>query len=90
MQIYVTIPDIGLSTPGRQLRAFTKIRNLDPGHSKRITLRMDKYAISFWDTEKQCWRASMGRYGIFVGKSSEDIVLEDSFVLKKEITWKGL
>lgn len=90
VQLYVSLPDIGLSTPGLQLRAFEKVHDLAPGSSKQVTLRLDKYAVSFWDTEKQSWHAKAGRYGILIGRSSADIVLQGSFTLEKGFTWKGL
>ncbi|EIW60730.1 glycoside hydrolase family 3 protein [Trametes versicolor FP-101664 SS1] len=90
VQLYVSLPDIGLTTPRLQLRAFAKARDLAPGESKRVVLGLDKYAVSYWDTTGQQWKAPKGTYGVHVGKSSEDIVLESEFQVEKEFTWVGL
>lgn len=90
VQLYVSLPDIGLTTPRLQLRAFAKARDLAPGESKRVVLGLDKYAVSYWDTTGQQWRAPKGAYGVHVGQSSEDIVLEGEFAVEKEFTWVGL
>ena len=90
VQLYVSLPDIGLSTPARQLRAFAKVHDLWPGQMKQVTLTLDKYAISFWDTGKRSWHAKAGRYGVLLGRSSADIVLQGSFILQNGFTWCGL
>lgn len=90
VQVYVALPDIGLTTPRLQLRAFAKVRDLAPGESKRVVVGLDKYAVSYWDTTGRQWKAPKGAYGVHVGRSSEDIVLEGEFAVEKEFTWVGL
>lgn len=90
VQLYVSLPDVGLTTPRLQLRAFAKARDLAPGESKRVALSLDKYAVSYWDTRGQQWKAAAGQYGVHIGKSSEDIVLESEFAVEKGFTWVGL
>ncbi|KAH9857719.1 glycoside hydrolase family 3 protein [Lenzites betulinus] len=90
VQVYVSLPDIGLTTPKLQLRAFAKARDLAPGESKTVELSLDKYAVSFWDTRHQQWKAVAGTYEVHVGKSSEDIVLQGEFAVEQEFTWVGL
>ncbi|GJE97941.1 glycoside hydrolase family 3 protein [Phanerochaete sordida] len=90
VQVYVTLPDIGLTTPTLQLRGFTKVKDLQPGHSKTASVHLDKYAVSYWDTRRSAWVAKAGKYGVAVGKSSEDIVLNGAFELKSDFEWNGL
>lgn len=90
VQVYVALPDIGLTTPRLQLRAFAKARDLTPEESRRVVIALDKYAVSYWDTTGQQWRAPNGVYGVHVGKSSEDILLESEFTVEQEFTWVGL
>ncbi|KAI0668559.1 glycoside hydrolase family 3 protein [Trametes maxima] len=89
-QVYISLPDIGLTTPSSQLRGFAKARNLAPGESTTVSVALDKYAVSFWDTRGQRWKAVAGTYGVRVGKSSQDIVLRGEFVLGDGFTWVGL
>ena len=90
VQVYISIPDIGLSTPRLQLRGFAKARDIAPGESKTVTITLDKYAVSWWDTRGQQWKAVAGTYGVHVGKSSANIVLEEGFTLTEGFTWVGL
>ncbi|TBU29076.1 putative beta-glucosidase from glycoside hydrolase family GH3 [Dichomitus squalens] len=90
VQVYISLPDIGLTTPKLQLRGFTKARDIAPGESKTIAVKLDKYAVSWWDTPGQQWKAVPGIYGVHIGKSSADIVLEGEFALEQGFTWVGL
>lgn len=66
------------------------MRDVQPGKETTVTVKLDKYAISFWDTPKNRWSAVAGKYAVFIGKSSEDLVLEGSFELDKSFYWSGL
>ncbi|KAI0075819.1 putative beta-glucosidase from glycoside hydrolase family GH3 [Panus rudis PR-1116 ss-1] len=90
VQVYITLPDIGLSTPRLQLRGFTKLKDLAPGEVRTATVKLDKYAVSYWDEESNAWKAKAGTYGVSVGRSSNDILLVGEFELKQEFTWSGL
>lgn len=90
VQVYITPPDIGLTTPSLQLRGFTKAKNLWPGQSRVVTVHLDKYAVSYWDTRRTAWVVKAGKYWVAVGKSSEDIVLRGQFELKSDFEWSGL
>lgn len=89
-QVYISYPHAGVLTPEFQLRGFSKIHELQPGKETKVTVKLDKYAISFWNTPKNTWTAAAGKYGVFIGKSSENRILEGSFELEKEFSWVGL
>lgn len=90
VQLYITLPDIGLTTPKLQLRGFAKAKDLAPGASKVVTIPLDKYAVSYWDAVENVWKAKSGMYGISIGKSSENIVLKGEFNLAEDFSWMGL
>ncbi|KAI0350104.1 glycoside hydrolase family 3 protein [Trametes cingulata] len=90
VQVYISLPEIGLTTPRLQLRGFAKARELEPGESRQVTVALDKYAVSFWDTRNQRWKAPSGVYGVHVGRSSQDIVLQGEFTLGTGFSWVGL
>jgi len=46
--------------------------------------RLNKYAVSFYDAERGCWRASKGSYTALIGFSAMDIV-ESATLMKKRI-----
>jgi len=90
VQLYVGLPKSGVAHPELQLRAFAKVRDLAPGASETVKLRLDKYAVSFWDTPRSVWRGEKGVYRVVVGSSSVDLKLDDEFTLERAFTWSGL
>ncbi|EGN92018.1 glycoside hydrolase family 3 protein [Serpula lacrymans var. lacrymans S7.3] len=90
VQLYITLPDIGLTTPSLQLKGFAKARDLAAGTSQTVKISLDKYAISYWNTPKKAWYANAGEYHVLVGTSSDDLPLKGSFKLKQTFSWSGL
>ncbi|KAL2197421.1 glycoside hydrolase family 3 protein [Corynascus similis CBS 632.67] len=87
VQGYVQFPDgIPYDTPVVQLRDFEKTRELAPGESQRVTLRLTRRDVSVWDAELQNWvvpgaaaaRAkgkTQGRYTFWIGEASDKLFL---------------
>ncbi|KAG6833210.1 hypothetical protein H0H87_010273 [Tephrocybe sp. NHM501043] len=90
VQVYVTYPDIGLTTPRLQLKGFGKAKDIAPGESSQVTIKLNKYAVSFWDIERNAWYAAAGQYTLHIGPSSVDIPLELTYDLQKSFSWVGL
>jgi beta-glucosidase len=72
-QLYLGFP-AATGEPPKQLKGFQKVY-LEPGQSKRVTLKLDRRAFSYWDAGRQDWEARNGSYRVFVGSSSRDIRL---------------
>ena len=68
-QVYVGQLPTDEATPPRQLAGFAKV-DLDPGESRRVTVKIPKQALSYWDTDSDEWVTPEGRTRIFVGPSS--------------------
>jgi beta-glucosidase len=64
----------------KELKGFGKV-NLKPGESKRVTLKLDRRAFSFYDVKKRDWTAEPGDFRILVGGSSDNIQLQGKFTL---------
>lgn len=90
VQLYVSLPPNGTTTPRLQLRGFAKVRDIPPGKNKQTVIRLDKYAFSFWDTPNEEWRALPGKYGLHIGTSSDNILLETFIELKTGFEWSGI
>lgn len=88
-QVYISDVQSSLPRAAKELRAFTKV-NLQPGESKEVTLHLDKYALSFYDDQAQCWVAESGTFGVHVGASLVDIKLQGEVKLENTFTWTGL
>jgi beta-glucosidase len=76
--------------PPLQLKAFAKVRDLKPGGSERVELRLDKYAVSYWDDQFHTWTVERGDYRVRVGTSSDNLLLEATFVVAKGFEWRGI
>lgn len=91
VQLYVSMPATSdVTHPPLLLRAFRKAKDLKPGQSEKVTLTLDKYAVSFWEERIERWVVEKGVYGVKVGSSSDELPLVGSFVLKKGFEWNGL
>ena len=90
VQLYVSLPPHGVTTPRYQLRGLAKAKDVPPGKTRTVTIKLDKYAASFWDTPNNSWKVVAGKYGVHIGTSSEDFVLESSFELSQSFHWNGV
>lgn len=91
VQLYVTLPStLEYTHPALQLKAFQKVKDLQPGESVDIQISVDKYALSYWDDKISSWIVEKGSYGIQVGVSSDRLLLEGILKVKKGFEWNGL
>jgi len=89
----MTLPTIAeYSHPPLQLKAFKKVKDLKPGASEEVTLKLDKYTVSYWDERYTTWNVDKGLYNVRVGGSSakESLVLSAQLEVRKSFTWNGL
>jgi beta-glucosidase len=91
VQLYTSLPTTSpLTHPELVLHAFVKVRDLAPGESKEVVLKLDKYAVSYWEERIARWVVERGEYGVSVGPSSADLPLKANFVIAKGFEWNGL
>jgi len=91
VQLYVSMPATSdVTHPPLLLRAFRKVHGLQPGQSEKVTLVLDKYAVSFWEDRIGSWVVDKGEYGVKVGSSCDELPLDGSFVVGKGFEWNGL
>jgi beta-glucosidase len=76
-QVYVGPLPTSVPTPPKQLAGFVKV-NLDPRDRERVTVRLDRHALSYWDEAADRWVTPRGRVRVYVGSSVEDIRLAGS------------
>lgn len=74
------------------MKAFKKVKDLAPGATAQVSLKLDKYAVSHWNERISRWVAEKGTYRVRVGGGStlEALVLEDTFEIEKTFEWNGL
>jgi len=81
-ELYVGDSHASVPRPVKELKAFAKV-NLKPGETRRVTLTLQRRAFSFYDVQKNDWRAEPGDFSILVGGSSDNIRLRDKFTLTR-------
>ncbi|MFL6256678.1 MAG: beta-glucosidase family protein [Pyrinomonadaceae bacterium] len=81
-QVYVSDTHASVPRPPKELKGFAKV-NLRPGESRRVTVRLDGRAFSFYDAAAHRWRLDPGDFDILVGRSSEQIELRGKVTLGK-------
>ncbi|HLJ27756.1 MAG TPA: glycoside hydrolase family 3 C-terminal domain-containing protein [Candidatus Angelobacter sp.] len=84
-QLYLADKHSRVERPLRELRGFAKV-NLRVGEKRRVTLRLDKRALSYYDADSRQWRADPGEFELLVGSSSEDIRLRGRLTLSEAAT----
>ena len=88
VQLYVSAPAGGLEKPAQELKAFAKTRELQPGESQTVTMKVTAYELASFNEATQCWESAAGNYTVKFGASCEDIRATGTFKLAKPFTEK--
>ena len=87
VELYVSAPAGGLDKPARELKAFGKTKELQPGESQTLTLKVSAYELASFNEAASAWEAAAGKYNVQFGASVDDIKASASFSLKKALNW---
>jgi beta-glucosidase len=80
-QVYVADHHAKVPRPPKELKGFTKVM-LAPGETRRVQVRLDRRAFSYWDVAGKRWTAAPGRFEVLVGSSSQHIELRGAVALE--------
>lgn len=72
VQAYVRDVKCRVLRPEKELVAFDKVF-LEPGETRDAVLRLDKFSVGYYDTQRAAWLAEEGEFMVFIGASSADI-----------------
>lgn len=75
-QVYVKLPARNEVMPLKELKGFQRV-SLNSGESRKVTIKLRKDLLRYWDKEKEAFVHPTGEYTIMVGSSSEDIRLQN-------------
>ncbi|WP_216624549.1 glycoside hydrolase family 3 protein [Paenibacillus foliorum] len=86
VQLYVHSRDsaYGSYVPKKQLAAFKRVGSITPGETRDVTLTVDPHDFAVWDVNKQKYMVESGRYDLFVGRSSDNILLTSEITVNGE------
>jgi beta-glucosidase len=80
VQVYIAAPRSKIIKPIHELRGFEKV-NLKPNEEKVVSIIIPKNDLSYYNT-RFGWTLESGNYLIQIGKSSQDILLEQEIYIQ--------
>jgi beta-glucosidase len=83
VQLYVRDVVARVSRPIMELKGFKRL-HLKPGEAVRVEFALPYTILGFYDFF-QIYRVEQGEFKIMIGGASDDIRLEDSFILKNKV-----
>ncbi|MUG45702.1 glycoside hydrolase family 3 C-terminal domain-containing protein [Paenibacillus woosongensis] len=81
VQLYVRDVQSSVTRPEKELKGFEKI-SLKPGEEKRVIFTLNKRSFAYYNVELQDWHVETGEFEILIGKSSREIVLRDTLIVR--------
>jgi beta-glucosidase len=74
VQTYVSAPENkALPKPVKELKAFAKTRQLQPGESQTLRMDISRNDLASWDESKHGWQVDAGTYTVFVAANAADL-----------------
>ncbi|MCX6469032.1 MAG: glycoside hydrolase family 3 C-terminal domain-containing protein [Corynebacteriales bacterium] len=94
VQVYVTTTDSRVTRPPRELKGFATTSLLEPVVSERVSIRIDRSDLAYWDVRRDDWTVEDGDYVVAVGASSRDLRVTDTVHIVGDddavpITWQS-
>lgn len=84
VQLYVQKPAVdGLLMPAKELVAFAKTKELQPGETEKVVMRLDVMGneLATWMETKNAWEVISGQYKLMVAANVEDVRGEECVTL---------
>lgn len=81
VQLYLNDEVSSVATPPIRLKGFKRIE-LKPGESREVTFRLTRDDLSIHDRQMR-FRVEPGKFNVYVGHSSDNLVLEGSFEIEE-------
>ena len=81
IQLYVQDLQSGIDREIKSLKGFKRVV-LKPGGTKRVTFKLDRNSLAFYDVKTKQWVAEPGEFKVMIGSSSRDISLTGTFTLR--------
>lgn len=73
VQVYVSAPNGKLEKPAKELKAFGKTRELQPGESQTLRMTLQRRDLASFDEEQSAWIVDAGTYQFLIAASATDI-----------------
>lgn len=87
VQLYVSAPDGTLVKPALELKAFDKTRELQPGQSQTLTLKVSNYDLASFSEAQSAWITDAGRYTIKFAAAVNDVRCTSTYTIRQAQSW---
>ncbi|HWO33907.1 MAG TPA: glycoside hydrolase family 3 C-terminal domain-containing protein, partial [Candidatus Acidoferrum sp.] len=74
-ELYVSDHHANVPRPVKELKGFAKV-NLKPRETQKVSITLDRRALSYYDSTARQWKASLGEFVVLVGKSAAEVDLQ--------------
>ena len=74
-QLYVGLRESGVIRPVKELKGFVKVF-LKAGETQKVSIAFDDKTFRYFNTATNKWEVEKGTYDIYVGSSSDNILLQ--------------
>jgi len=74
-ELYVSDHHANAPRPVKELKGFAKV-NLKPRETQKVSITLDRRALSYYDSTAKQWKASPGEFVVLVGKSAAEVDLQ--------------
>lgn len=81
VQLYISDKKASVEREKKSLKGFQRV-SLKVGESKRISFRINKKDLAFYDVKSKTWKAEKGVFEVQIGNSSRNIHLTSKFRLE--------
>jgi beta-glucosidase len=89
VELYVGVPSTrGVPEPPKQLEGFDRLQ-LGAGGTGRAHFELSARSLAYWDVHTHGWVIAPGTYGIMVGSSSREILLQGHIQIRSRIVLPG-
>lgn len=83
VQLYVAAPKGTMEKPVKELRAFGKTHELQPGEVQRLELTFTRQDLASFDEEQKQWVTDPGTYKAMLAASAADVKMTKEFEVKQ-------
>lgn len=81
VQVYVNDENSSVERPEKELKGFKKVF-LEPGESEQVQILLDQDSFKYYDEGLQKWVLEPGKFNIWVGNSSRNILQRGEVTFK--------
>lgn len=82
VQLYVAAPKGTIQKPDKELRAFAKTRELQPGETQTIDMTFGRQDLASFDNDQKQWVVDAGTYKAILAASAADVRTTKEFKVR--------